>query len=57
MILKKIHEELVLIRKELQKIREILEFAFLPQYRVEVKEGKHIKVPLNRKAALKELRK
>lgn len=53
----KILKELREIKEELQKIREILEFAFLPQYRVEVKEGKHIKVPLNRKAALKEFRK
>lgn len=53
----KILTELILIRKELQNIREVLESTALPHYKVVVQDGKHIKVPLNREAALKELRK
>lgn len=53
----KIWKELHEIKEELQKIREILESSLLPQYKVDVKDGKHIKVPLDREAALKELRK
>lgn len=53
----KILKELRLIRKELQNIREVLESAMLPHYKVEVKDGKPVRVPLDREAALKELRK
>lgn len=52
-ILRELHE----IKEELQKIREILEFSLLPQYKVEIKEGRHVRVPLDREAALKELHK
>lgn len=50
-------EELHEMREELQKIREILESSLLPQHRVEVRDGKHIRVPLNQEAVLKELHK
>ena len=51
-----IQEELILIRKELQDIKEILESVMVPRYRVERKDGKLIRTPISREAALKELR-
>ena len=51
-----IQEELILIRKELQDVKEILESVMVPRYRVERKDGKLIRTPISREAALKELR-
>lgn len=56
-ILKNILAELVTIREEVQEIRILLESEYLPEFEVKKDEnGKRVRIPLSREAALKSLR-